>query len=507
VTEGNELLEQAVAEALAEDRKLFAAFGGPDDYMEHPMPVDDPGHPRFERTGEASENPSLAHATRAALDVLDARGGDQGFFVMIEGGDIDWANHANDFAWMLGAMYNFEEAVKEAVDYVDQGHGGLSWDNTLIVVTSDHGNDYMRISPQPGSTLRHGALPRQILDNSRPFGFFAYPDGEVLYESDEHTNELVTLAAKGAGAELFGAEAVTGWYGSAGTTAHAIVDNTHIHEIMRRAYETSGADHLILFIGDGMQEAHEAAYSKYRYDSYDGLVWDQSKGVFDCFTLCATWDIDTYNRLAMSAHAAAYDAGEIDPRIGYDPARGGSAPAFLFNASAVAQKDYFLTWRPGYRVTLDSAEPPATDSASAATALATGWKTDSGNIAWMAGDPEGGELTTLAEYARLQRSGAFGVVSTVPFTHATPGAFVSHNTNRGNSAAMSDEIVLRTRPDVVIGGGHPDWYGRNTYTSAEAYGLFDWYAGLWYPDTRLIDNSQLFDIMAEFLGVTSTQPF
>ena len=49
---------------------------------------------------------------------------------------------------------------------------------------------------------------------------------------------------------------------------------------------------------------------------------------------------------------------------------------------------------------------------------------------WLPGDPEGGALKTIAELLREKKGFAIGVVSTVPFTHATPAAHVSHNKSR-----------------------------------------------------------------------------
>jgi alkaline phosphatase len=59
------------------------------------------------------------------------------------------------------------------------------------------------------------------------------------------------------------------------------------------------------------------------------------------------------------------------------------------------------------------------------------------------------------------------VVSTVPFTHATPACFVSHNPSRGNykaftapaTSAIDTEIATVVKPEVVIGGSHPTWDG------------------------------------------------
>ncbi|MHB8763515.1 MAG: alkaline phosphatase, partial [Deferrisomatales bacterium] len=207
------------------------------------------------------------------------------------------------------------------------------------------------------------------------------------------------------------------------------------------------ARHLILFVGDGMQLAHEVAASRYLTGRDRGLAWH----AFPYQAPVATWDVTAYDRQAVLDGAAPYAAHAFDPRVGYDPARGGAERYPL----AAGDDAYLL--RPG----------TATDSAAAATALATGVKTDRGNLAWRAGDPADGALTTLAEAVRSRRGGAVGVVTTVPFSHATPAAFVSHNVSREHTytgragypgLGIADEIVGVTRPEVVIGGGHPAWH-------------------------------------------------
>lgn len=196
------------------------------------------------------------------------------------------------------------------------------------------------------------------------------------------------------------------------------------------------ARHIILLIGDGMNLEHEIAASRYLYGqdnnlSFHGLPYQAE---------VATWDVTTYNAWAGATGRPAYDPGTIVPMTGYDPARGGQRPYPLAPEPAGAQAYHLFK---------------ATDSASAATAWATGHKTDDGNIAWLPGDPDGGALTTIAEQLRKIKGYAIGVVSTVPFSHATPAAQVSHNKNRKNYREIGNEILTRTKPEVVIGGGHP----------------------------------------------------
>jgi alkaline phosphatase len=203
------------------NKKLFGLFGGNGNYMEYPVPSDAPGAPAF--TWTTNENPTLADCTTAALKVLNLRGGSNGFFLMVEGGDIDWANHASDYSWMIGATYQFDRAVKAVVDYVDDPATPQTWSNTLVIVTADHANSYLRFTP--GVWLGKGDLPTQTVTTPP-----TYPGGEVYYGvNDSHTNEPVMVYARGIGTTLF-AEYEGAWY--PGTR---MVDNTHIFQVMRRA--------------------------------------------------------------------------------------------------------------------------------------------------------------------------------------------------------------------------------------------------------------------------------
>ncbi len=210
------------------------------------------------------------------------------------------------------------------------------------------------------------------------------------------------------------------------------------------------AKHIILFVGDGMQLEHEIAASRYLFGRDTELSFQKLfyKGYV------ATWDVTTYNRYALAAGLPTYTPAGFNPTVGYDPLKGGFKP-YPAQTSSIDDA-YFLT-----KLALNSADTPAqfkypaTDSASAASAWATGVKTDDGNIAWKPGDPAGGALKTIAELLREQKGLSIGVVSTVPFTHATPAAHVSHNVSRNNYTQIATEIIRTVQPEVVIGGGYP----------------------------------------------------
>lgn len=77
-----------------------------------------------------SEEISLAEFTQKGIELLD---NDNGFFLMVEGGKVDWACHANDVVSAAHDMIAFDNAVAAAIDFYNQHP-----DETLIVVTGDH---------------------------------------------------------------------------------------------------------------------------------------------------------------------------------------------------------------------------------------------------------------------------------------------------------------------------------------------------------------------------------
>ena len=73
---------------------------------------------------------TLAQITKKAIDMLY---NPDGFFVMVEGGKIDWACHSNDAATTIHDVLAFDDAVKVALDFYTEHK-----ENTLILVTADH---------------------------------------------------------------------------------------------------------------------------------------------------------------------------------------------------------------------------------------------------------------------------------------------------------------------------------------------------------------------------------
>jgi alkaline phosphatase len=129
--------------------------------------------------------PTLPEMTRGALNVLDED--PDGFFLMVEGGAIDWASHANQSGRMIEEQIDFDHAVAAVISWVET-HS--NWDETLLIVTADHECGFLN---GPGRPDQANSLTGK--------GLMKQPG--MQWQSEDHTNFLVPLFAKGAGAESF----------------------------------------------------------------------------------------------------------------------------------------------------------------------------------------------------------------------------------------------------------------------------------------------------------------
>ena len=128
----------------------------------------------------AGPEPSLAALTRKAIQVLTkvkstASDRRRGFFLMVEGSQIDWACTDNDIKRSIRQTLLFDQAVQVAVDFaLRDGH-------TLVIVTADHETG--------GLTYIEGAK--------------ASPDPAIRWSVKGHTGAPVLIGAMGPGAAAF----------------------------------------------------------------------------------------------------------------------------------------------------------------------------------------------------------------------------------------------------------------------------------------------------------------
>ena len=98
------------------------------------------------------ENPNrLEKMTFKSLDLI-SKNNDKGFFIMLEGSQIDWCGHANDIACAMKEMHDFAKSIELAKAYVDQNP------DTLLVVTADHSTGGLTL----GANGKYTWLPDEV---------------------------------------------------------------------------------------------------------------------------------------------------------------------------------------------------------------------------------------------------------------------------------------------------------------------------------------------------------
>ncbi len=134
--------------------------------------------------------PRLHELTSVALNSL---GRDpEGFFLMVEGGAIDWASHANQTGRMIEETVEFSSAIQVVIDWIEKNGG---FEKNLLIVTADHETGYLT-GPVTGV-----GTPPELWTPVVSAGKGMLPAHK--WNSGKHTNSLVPFYAQGPGAEIF----------------------------------------------------------------------------------------------------------------------------------------------------------------------------------------------------------------------------------------------------------------------------------------------------------------
>jgi alkaline phosphatase len=198
-----------------------------------------------------TNEPSLAEMTSKAIKTLNQN--KKGFFLMVEGSQIDWAGHAHDAAWAMRDIQAFEEAVEVAVDFAKKDG------KTLVVIVGDHDTGGMSV----GGYGQYDAKLEVLREVSATGNYMAAQLDkdrqnvkEVVkkYTGIELTDEeakVIQSAKQPANAinEIISQRALVGWSSSAHTGVdvqlyafgpHAnmfagLIDNTDVPKFMAKA--------------------------------------------------------------------------------------------------------------------------------------------------------------------------------------------------------------------------------------------------------------------------------
>ena len=132
----------------------------------------------------------LPESTQKAIEILSQD--KNGFFLMVEGSQIDWGGHDNDLGYVVEEMLDFDRAIGEVLKFAQEdGH-------TLVIITADH---------ETGGLSIHDAHP-------------AKGELEGRFTTSSHSSVMVPVFAYGPGADQFS----------------GIYENTELFNKMMRAF-------------------------------------------------------------------------------------------------------------------------------------------------------------------------------------------------------------------------------------------------------------------------------
>jgi alkaline phosphatase len=214
---------------------------------------------------ERNQNPTLDDLTKAALTIL---GKDpDGMWLMVEGGDIDWAAHDNNIDNLIGATLDFDKAVGSVIDWISKNGG---WADNEIIVTADH-DHYLTLNGDFPTLVRNnaanGTSALTDIDSIAGSGQQWGTDPTDKYGWGNHSNRPVPVYYQGAGTEQLTASIGTGYeaYGKQVQGIPGLIDQVDIAQTMFSAVTeenqknlvsgTAGADNLTASLNiDGVQD-------------------------------------------------------------------------------------------------------------------------------------------------------------------------------------------------------------------------------------------------------------
>jgi alkaline phosphatase len=214
---------------------------------------------------ERNQNPTLDDLAKAALTVL---GKDpDGMWLMIEGGDIDWAAHDNNIDNMIGATLDFDKAVGSVIDWINKNGG---WADNELIVTADH-DHYLTLNGDFPTLVRtnasNGISALTDTDTIAGSGQQWGTDPNDKYGWGNHSNRPVPVYYQGPESSLLTASIGTGYeaYGTQVQGIPGFVDQVDIAQTMFASVDetsqknlvagTVGNDTLIASVGiDGVQD-------------------------------------------------------------------------------------------------------------------------------------------------------------------------------------------------------------------------------------------------------------
>ena len=185
---------------------------------------------------EINENPTLKEFTQASLEVLED---DQdGFWLMVEGGDIDWAAHGNDMDNLLGTLKDFDESVAVVQEWIKENGG---YEENLLIVTADH-DHYLTLTDNFPELLADELLTGKggvelTTSNVAQSGHFWGSNETQKNGWATHTSRPVPVYFQGADSQIISTFAGADYqaYGKNVEGVGTFIDQTHLGKLQIQA--------------------------------------------------------------------------------------------------------------------------------------------------------------------------------------------------------------------------------------------------------------------------------
>lgn len=269
------------------------------------------------------ENFSLAEITQVAINYLQSDR--DGFFIMVEGGKIDWTCHDNDIVATIHEVIAFDEAVGVALDFMKRHPK-----ETLIVVTGDHetggltlgsGSSHYETDLKPlGGQIKSGGL-----FNSRDLAEYKKTHEWISVEESNIDDEMKTLIK-----------------GSFGLDWEELTE--YQREVLEKAFDAS--------LGEAVADDRKSGYTLGGDDNVDYMSYGGKEpltiSIMRMVARESGWDWTTTAHTALPCPVFAAGKGAMDFTGFYDNTDIAKKIARRLGLSALPAVDKEKTGRPEY---------------------------------------------------------------------------------------------------------------------------------------------------------------
>lgn len=346
--------------------------------------------------------PLLSELTQKSLSVLQSH--TQGFVLVVESGAVDYASRMGQTAAIVENMQELDATITAVNDWVETNS---SWEESLVIVVGTYETGFLSGMDFSSSAGHPDFYTKTIHVTQGELGEIP----NMKCNSTQPTNLLTPLFAKGVGSELFShytdeEDFVYGKY----------INNSEIGQICMRLLPTPATTpktpkNIILMINDGV-----------------GLNQIRAANYY-------TGKNQQYEQFPVTLFHSTY------PLVSSETVNFGG-----FNNSYEST----LAWTNGLYL---RNRTNATCSGASGTAIASGTKT---YYYGLGVDINKNAVQTIARHAKTMGK-SVGVASNIPVSDATPAVFFANNVSRNNAPEIMRQLIIESKADVIIGGGHPEY--------------------------------------------------